>query len=257
MSFKCSCPVCTAVTLRHEQSWQFLSLVCHVCRQAQPVCICVNCGRCQHGTSLHRRCQNRPVCTSRHLLRGPRVSWPHAWRRGGFLCASSQGPQHVRWCAHMLCSLLHLGASLCMHAASHSSMQSAMLQEPTRAHHLARLPRTLDQTLQHACMCHRQCSTCSRTAVHPAGEDDGFLVTFVHDESATEGGSAMVVYDAKTMSSTPVARVPLPQRVSSSVVLPINYGWPNCTLACHNNCAWQPYKRLQLPHNLKSRFGHV
>ncbi|KAK9807926.1 hypothetical protein WJX73_003043 [Symbiochloris irregularis] len=45
------------------------------------------------------------------------------------------------------------------------------------------------------------------------GEDDGFLVTFVHDESATEGGSAMVVYDAKTMSSTPVARVPLPHRV--------------------------------------------
>jgi hypothetical protein len=49
-----------------------------------------------------------------------------------------------------------------------------------------------------------------------AAEDDGYLMTYVHDE--TTGESDLVVYDAKTMSSTPVARVPLPHR---SAVFPI------------------------------------
>ena len=44
-----------------------------------------------------------------------------------------------------------------------------------------------------------------------AGEDAGYLVTYVHDEGKDE--SCMAVYDAHTMSSTPVARVALPQRV--------------------------------------------
>ena len=42
-------------------------------------------------------------------------------------------------------------------------------------------------------------------------EDDGYLVTYMHDEST--GASSMVVYDAKTMASEPIARVALPQRV--------------------------------------------
>lgn len=43
------------------------------------------------------------------------------------------------------------------------------------------------------------------------GEDDGYLLTYVHDEST--GISELVCYDAKTMNSKPVARVKLPQRV--------------------------------------------
>ena len=44
-----------------------------------------------------------------------------------------------------------------------------------------------------------------------AGEDDGYLMTFVYDEPKQK--SFFVVYDAHTMSSRPVARVPMPQRV--------------------------------------------
>ena len=44
-----------------------------------------------------------------------------------------------------------------------------------------------------------------------AAEDDGYLMTYVHDEAA--GKSEYVVYSAKTMSSNPVARVVLPVRV--------------------------------------------
>ena len=44
-----------------------------------------------------------------------------------------------------------------------------------------------------------------------AGEDDGYLVLFVHDKSTNL--SDFVVYDAKTFSSKPVAVVRLPQRV--------------------------------------------
>ena len=45
------------------------------------------------------------------------------------------------------------------------------------------------------------------------GEDEGYLVTFIHDETATCGGTSLAVYDARTMSDMPVARVKLPQRV--------------------------------------------
>ena len=46
------------------------------------------------------------------------------------------------------------------------------------------------------------------------GEDDGYLITFVHDENAHgEAGSELVIYNARTMSNQPVARVPMPQRV--------------------------------------------
>ena len=44
-----------------------------------------------------------------------------------------------------------------------------------------------------------------------AGEDDGYLVLFVYDERTQ--ASEFVVYNARTLSSKPVARVPLPQRV--------------------------------------------
>ena len=50
---------------------------------------------------------------------------------------------------------------------------------------------------------------------HPGGaeEDDGYLMTIVTDVAAV--ASDLVIYDAKSMSSTPVARVKLPQRVPS------------------------------------------
>lgn len=43
------------------------------------------------------------------------------------------------------------------------------------------------------------------------GEDDGWLVTYVHDE--VEGRSEMVLLDARNFRAPPVARVLLPQRV--------------------------------------------
>ncbi|KAK9808682.1 hypothetical protein WJX72_001857 [[Myrmecia] bisecta] len=43
------------------------------------------------------------------------------------------------------------------------------------------------------------------------GEDDGYLVTYVHNNKT--GVSELAVYNAKTMSSSPVAQVKLPQRV--------------------------------------------
>ena len=42
-------------------------------------------------------------------------------------------------------------------------------------------------------------------------EDDGYLICFVHDENT--GKSEVNVIEAKTMSSEPVAVVPLPARV--------------------------------------------
>lgn len=69
---------------------------------------------------------------------------------------------------------------------------------------------------------HRYGGECAFVA-DPArrGEDAGFLVTFVHDESPAaraaspdgKGTSELVVYDAKAMAAAPVARVPLPSRV--------------------------------------------
>ena len=47
--------------------------------------------------------------------------------------------------------------------------------------------------------------------MYHAGEDDGYLLTYVHDEST--GVSELVCYDAKTMNPKPIARVKLPQRV--------------------------------------------
>jgi len=44
-----------------------------------------------------------------------------------------------------------------------------------------------------------------------AGEDDGYLLSYVHDE--TTGCSELAIFSAKTMASTPVARIKLPQRV--------------------------------------------
>ncbi len=43
------------------------------------------------------------------------------------------------------------------------------------------------------------------------GEDDGYLMTYVYDNHTD--CSEFVVYNATTMSSEPVAKVPLPQRV--------------------------------------------
>lgn len=47
-----------------------------------------------------------------------------------------------------------------------------------------------------------------------AQEDDGYLITFVTDESRPEAlTSSLVVYDARTMAAAPVAVVKLPCRV--------------------------------------------
>ena len=48
-------------------------------------------------------------------------------------------------------------------------------------------------------------------ATGDAGEDEGFLVTYVHD-AATEQ-SSFVVLDAADMAAPPIATVALPQRV--------------------------------------------
>lgn len=48
----------------------------------------------------------------------------------------------------------------------------------------------------------------------PSSEDDGYLITFVTDETDAKGmASSMVVYNSKTMDATPVAVVKLPHRV--------------------------------------------
>ena len=44
-----------------------------------------------------------------------------------------------------------------------------------------------------------------------AGEDHGYLVTFVYDKA--DDMSRFVVLDAADMSAAPIAEVPLPQRV--------------------------------------------
>ena len=60
----------------------------------------------------------------------------------------------------------------------------------------------------HACM-----SLCTSVWLCCVGEDDGHLVTFT--QNTVNGASEMRVYDAKTMSSEPVARVQLPLRCPS------------------------------------------
>ena len=42
-------------------------------------------------------------------------------------------------------------------------------------------------------------------------EDDGWLLTFVHDQN--EGSAEFVVLDARDLNRGYIARVPLPQRV--------------------------------------------
>ena len=78
--------------------------------------------------------------------------------------------------------------------------------------------------------------------MHCAGEDDGYLVTFVHDELAGSKGSSLVVYDAKTMSDKPVARVPLPHRVP--------YGFH-----CHHMNEEEFQQHLQLPKHVQEQFA--
>lgn len=58
------------------------------------------------------------------------------------------------------------------------------------------------------------CFTASNLSNQPlriAGEDDGYLLVFLHDEE--ENKSYFAIYDAKTMSSNALATVHLPQRV--------------------------------------------
>jgi carotenoid cleavage dioxygenase len=47
--------------------------------------------------------------------------------------------------------------------------------------------------------------------VGATGEDDGYLVTFVHDRESGRG--EVVVLDARDVGGEPVARVLLPQQV--------------------------------------------
>jgi carotenoid cleavage dioxygenase-like enzyme len=56
-----------------------------------------------------------------------------------------------------------------------------------------------------------ECVFVPRDSNNSRGEDDGFLVTFVDDESNRQ--SHLCVWDAYTMNPAPVARVLMPQRV--------------------------------------------
>ena len=49
------------------------------------------------------------------------------------------------------------------------------------------------------------------SAGEAAAEDDGFLITYMHNEETDE--SEFVVFDAASMSNEPIARVKLPRRV--------------------------------------------
>jgi carotenoid cleavage dioxygenase-like enzyme len=46
-------------------------------------------------------------------------------------------------------------------------------------------------------------------------EDDGFLVTYATDNRTKE--SFCIIYDAATMSSTPVAKIAMPQRIPTGL----------------------------------------
>ena len=50
-----------------------------------------------------------------------------------------------------------------------------------------------------------------RAASDDAGEDDGYVLTYVHD--AGRDGSDLVILDASDFTASPVATVALPQRV--------------------------------------------
>lgn len=49
------------------------------------------------------------------------------------------------------------------------------------------------------------------SAAEGAAEDDGFLISYLHNEETNE--SEFVVFDAASMSCKPMARVKLPRRV--------------------------------------------
>ena len=52
------------------------------------------------------------------------------------------------------------------------------------------------------------------TPAESTGEDDGYLITFVHNEQARDSnGSELVIYNARSFSSQALARVAMPQRV--------------------------------------------
>lgn len=77
------------------------------------------------------------------------------------------------------------------------------------------------------------------------GEDDGYLMTFIHDEQAISlgsSGSFLVVYDAWTMADEPVARVPIPQRVP--------YGFH-----CHHMNEDEFQQHLQLSRDVQESFA--
>jgi len=106
-------------------------------------------------------------------------------------------------------------------AAPHGmvSMMFALWQPIIKAHSLHlqgccsfllrdRFALAVEQADAYAFWC--QCGN-TLVAGADAAEDDGYLVAFVYDEAKDK--SDFVVYDAKTMSSTPLATVPLPVRV--------------------------------------------
>lgn len=68
--------------------------------------------------------------------------------------------------------------------------------------------------MQHICDgcidCGVSWSLC-RMMTHVAGEDEGYLVTYLtHEET---GKTELAVFDAKTMDSKPLATIPIPHRV--------------------------------------------
>lgn len=59
-------------------------------------------------------------------------------------------------------------------------------------------------------MPHIYSNMCMTTA-EGAAEDDGFLISYLHNEET--GESSFVVFNAATMSAEPLVRVALPRRV--------------------------------------------
>ena len=91
----------------------------------------------------------------------------------------------------------------------HPSVQVLPSQQPqARAHQQDMLVQP------HVLPVSNSCRDLPLTQLHTTGEDDGYLITFVHNEKAHDSnGSELVIYDAKTFSSQAVARVAMPQRV--------------------------------------------
>lgn len=70
-------------------------------------------------------------------------------------------------------------------------------------------------------------------------------MTYVYDEAASdpENGSSLIVYNAKTMSELPVAKVPIPQRVP--------YGFH-----AHHITEEEFQEQLKLPASVVDKFVH-